>query len=103
MKTPARTRKGPCELCEMPELALTDHHLVPKARHNRRVRRDLGAGRNKVADTCRPCHSQLHILFTEKQLERDFNTVEKLKADESVRRWIEWKRKRPNLGKELYQ
>lgn len=62
-----------------------------------------GAARNKVADTCRPCHSQLHILFSEKQLEREFNTIEKLKADESVRRWIEWKRKRPNLGKELYQ
>jgi hypothetical protein len=87
----------------MPDMALTDHHLVPRARHNKRVKRDLGKDRNKTADTCRPCHSQLHNLLTEKELERDYNTIELLKGHEGVQKWIAWKRKRPNLGKVLKQ
>lgn len=92
---------GICELCEMDEMALTDHHLVPRARHNKKVKRELGKDRNETADTCRPCHSQIHNLFTEKELEREYNTIEKLKAHPGVQKWIEWKRKRPSLGKEL--
>ena len=91
---------GVCELCEMDGMWLTDHHLVPRARHNRKVKRDLGEERHKTADTCRPCHKQLHLLFTEKELEREYNTIEKLKAHPEVRKWIEWKRKRPNLGRD---
>lgn len=85
----------------MDEMALTDHHLVPRARHNKKVKRELGKDRNETADTCRPCHSQIHNLFTEKELEREYNTIEKLKAHPGVQKWIEWKRKRPSLGKEL--
>jgi hypothetical protein len=92
---------GKCELCEIEEMMLTSHHLTPRMRHNKRVKRDLGKERNKTADLCGPCHSQLHRLFTEKELERDLNTIEKLKANEAVQTWIDWKRKRPNFGKEL--
>lgn len=92
---------GICELCELDEMALTDHHLVPRARHNKKVKRELGKDRNKTADVCRPCHDQIHLLFTEKELERDHNTIEKLKAQPSIQKWIAWKRKRPSLGKEF--
>lgn len=71
---------GKCELCELEEMMLTSHHLTPRMRHNKRVKRDLGKERNKTADLCVPCHSQLHRLFTEKELERNLNTIEKLKA-----------------------
>jgi hypothetical protein len=91
---------GKCKLCEIEELVLTSHHLIPRARHNKKVVRDLGDERRKTADTCRPCHKQLHALFTEKELEREYNTIEKLKAHPGVQKWIEWKRKRPNLGKD---
>lgn len=86
----------PCELCARTTQPLTEHHLVPRARHNKKVKRDLGADRNKVAMLCRPCHSQIHDLYTEKELERSYYTIELLKAQESVQTWIEWVSKRPS-------
>lgn len=88
----------PCELCERTTVPLTKHHLIPKARHNKRVRRDHGADRNRVAMMCRPCQDQIHSLFTEKELEREYHTVDLLKKSEKVRDWIEWVRKRPTWG-----
>jgi 5-methylcytosine-specific restriction enzyme A len=88
----------PCELCGRATVPLTKHHLVPKARHNRKVRRDLGADRNKVAMICRPCQDQIHDLFTEKQLEREYNTIELLRANEDVKEWITWVQRRPTWG-----
>ncbi len=88
----------PCELCGRNTVPLTEHHLIPRARHNKRVKRDLGEDRKKVAMICRPCHSQIHDLFTEKQLEREYNTIELLKASEEVQTWIAWVRKRPTWG-----
>jgi 5-methylcytosine-specific restriction protein A len=88
----------PCELCERTALPLTKHHLIPKARHNKRVKRDFGADRNKVAMMCRSCQDQIHGLFTEKQLEREYNTIELLKANEDVQKWIVWVQKRPTWG-----
>ena len=86
-----------CELCGR-EQALTRHHLTPQARHNKKVKRELGRDRNKVAMICRPCHSQIHDLFSEKELEREYYTVELLKAHPDVVAWIEWVGKRPNWG-----
>jgi hypothetical protein len=88
---------GICELCDLGEVPLTDHHLIPRMRHNKRVKRDFGKERNKTLDMCKPCHRQLHKLFTEKQLEREYNTLEKLKANPEVQRWIEWRRKHPSF------
>jgi hypothetical protein len=85
----------PCELCGRTTVPLTKHHLVPRARHSKRVKRDLGEDRNKTAMLCRPCHDQLHGLFTEKELEREYFTVDLLKRNQNVRDWIEWVRKRP--------
>lgn len=87
-----------CELCGRDTVPLTGHHLVPRARHNKKVKRDLGADRNQKAMLCRPCHDQIHKLFTEKELERKFYTISLLKENENVRNWIEWVRKRPTWG-----
>jgi hypothetical protein len=84
---------GTCELCGLGKIPLTEHHLIPRMRHNKRVKRDYGEERNRKADVCKPCHRQLHELFTEKELEREYNTLEKLKASPEVRNWIEWRRK----------
>jgi hypothetical protein len=65
------------------------------------VKRELeSAERNKTEWICRPCHSQIHDLFTNKQLEREFNTIELLLAQESVQKWVKWIQKR-NVGLEL--
>jgi len=84
-----------CELCGRNTVPLTEHHLIPKARHNKKVKRDLGVDRNKTATLCTACHRQVHALFTEKELERKYFTIALLKADERVINWIEWIRKRP--------
>ncbi len=43
---------------------------------------------------CRPCHKTVHATFTEKELERDYATVEALCEAEELRGWIGWIRKR---------
>jgi hypothetical protein len=89
---------GLCKLC----CRLTKHHVIPKARHNKKVKRETTAEeRNRIEWICRPCHSQIHRLFTEKQLEREFKTIELLLTNPDVKTWVAWIRKRPHLGKEL--
>ena len=87
---------GTCELCGREGRELTAHHLIPRMRHNKKVRREQGKGRNKTADICSPCHRQVHHLFTEKELERSYYTIELLLASPEVAAWVEWVGKRPN-------
>ncbi|MBX3227281.1 MAG: hypothetical protein KIT84_34905 [Labilithrix sp.] len=57
----------PCPLCERPNYNPSDHHLVPKSRGG------------KVTETiCRDCHSAIHATFTNKELEREYATIEAL-------------------------
>ena len=39
---------------------------------------------------CRPCHSQIHALLSEKQLEREYNTIAKLKEHPGVAKFSDW-------------
>ena len=85
-----------CELCGRNTVPLTEHHLIPRARHNKQLKKKYDKEfLNKVAMLCRACHSQIHDLFTEKELERKYSTIALLKADQRVIDWIEWVRKRP--------
>ena len=87
-----------CELCGRSGVALTRHHLIPKTRHaNERAKRTFSREeRHRVAMFCRPCHSQVHALLTEKELERDFHTVESLAQHPGVGRFVEWIRNKPS-------
>ncbi|MFO1512396.1 MAG: hypothetical protein U1F83_05700 [Verrucomicrobiota bacterium] len=87
-----------CELCGREGGEMTRHHLVPRTRHsNKRNRRDFDRVdvRSRIAWLCRPCHNHVHALFTEKVLERRFNTVESLAAHPEVARFVIWIRKKP--------
>ncbi len=60
-----------CPLCERANYHPSDHHLVPKSRGGR------------VTETiCRDCHSAIHATFTNKELEREYATIEALMAHE---------------------
>ncbi|MEM9701473.1 MAG: HNH endonuclease [Planctomycetota bacterium] len=74
-----------CALCdhEFERRQLTKHHLVPKSR----------GGRETVL-LCKPCHSTVHKTFTEKELERDYATVEALRDAKELQVWLTWIRKR---------
>jgi hypothetical protein len=76
---------------------LTRHHLIPRTRHaNRRNKREFD--RKTVKTTvgiCRPCHSQIHAVLTEKQLERDYRTVEALRAHPEIAKFAMWISSKP--------
>lgn len=89
---------GICELCGRNVSGLTRHHLIPRTRHaNKRNKRDFGRHevKHRLAWFCRPCHNHVHALFTEKTLEREFNTLTSLAAHPDVERFVAWIRRKP--------
>ena len=86
-----------CEICGREEV-LTRHHLIPRTRHaNKRNKRTFNREQVKrTVGICRPCHSQIHAVLSEKELERDWNTVEQLLTHPEIKKfacWIEGKPK----------
>lgn len=71
-----------CPLCERPMFHASEHHLVPKSR----------GGKNTEL-ICSDCHSAIHALFTNRELEKGHNTVEALLADPGFRRALAFIRK----------
>jgi hypothetical protein len=93
------SRSGCCELCGREVAVLTRHHLIPRTRHaNKRNKRtfDRADVKARIAWMCRPCHSHVHALFTEKELERGFNTRAALAAHPDVARFVSWIRTKPD-------
>jgi hypothetical protein len=88
--------QGACAICQRVE-TLTRHHLIPRTRHsNRRNKRDFDRERvHQTVGICRPCHSQIHALLTEKELERQWNTVERLLEHPEIRRFAVWIASKP--------
>ncbi len=92
----ANGRSDVCAICGREDV-LTRHHLIPRTRHHNKRNKRLFA-REQVRTTvglCQPCHAQIHALFTEKQLEREFNTLDALTATPAMRTFIEWIREKP--------
>lgn len=75
-----------CPLCERPiPLAQRDaHHLVPRSH-----------GGLYTEYLHRICHRQIHALFTEAELARNYHTVEALLAHPEVQRFVRWVSVRP--------
>ena len=88
---------GRCAICRREE-TLTRHHLIPRTRHhNKRNKRDFDrASVKQVVGICRSCHSQIHAVLSEKELEREFNTLEKLRAHPEVGKFARWIAKKPS-------
>lgn len=79
-----------CELCERPE-ELTKHHLIPRSewhknRHRKKYTRQEMA--QLAAYVCRPCHEQIHMLFTNFQLANEFEIIEKLRQHPEIQKWL---------------
>ncbi len=90
-----RVKQGVCALCGRGPLVLTFHHLIPVTVHGNQWFRQRYT-RSQLADglnLCHLCHDGIHQLFAEKELARNFNTREKLLADERMRAHIQWVRK----------
>ena len=45
---------------------------------------------NRGAMLCTDCHSAIHKFVSEKELGRDWNTVEKLRTHPDIGRFVRW-------------
>ena len=86
-----------CLLCDRELLQISKHHLIPRSRHhNKRVKSKLnGEILNLKMNLCRPCHDQIHTVFTEKQLERLYNDPLKIKFYPEISKFISWIKNKP--------
>ncbi|HSV14081.1 MAG TPA: HNH endonuclease signature motif containing protein [Tepidisphaeraceae bacterium] len=75
-----------CELCQrdVPRSMITLHHLTPRER---------GGTADDRSPLCKPCHKQLHAMFGNRQLERDYSTIEALRKAEALQPFLKWIRK----------
>ena|SRR5436853_6934438 len=75
-----------CALChrEVPSHLITLHHLHPKSRG--------GKAEQRVA-LCKPCHKQLHAMFSNVELEKVYPTLESLRAARQLQPFLNWIRK----------
>ena len=77
-----------CELCDREMARLTVHHLVPRQAVKRKK-----AEPGPTADICSACHRQIHALFDNAYLAQHLDTIEKLRAEPQLRKFLAWLRK----------
>lgn len=77
-----------CELCEREVTRLTAHHLTPKQAVKRKQ-----ADAGPTVDICSACHRQIHHLFDNKYLAKELNSVEALKNEPQMAKFLAWVRK----------
>lgn len=57
---------------------------------------DLWNRKDDMVHLCRPCHSKIHKLWNEKILAFKLNTLEILKEQTEIQRWINWIKDKPS-------
>ena len=92
-----------CELCnlEYNEKEINFHHLIPKTFHNnKRILKQYDKSflnKNGIY-LCYACHNKLHSCIDEKDMAFEYNTIEKIKENEEIQKWINWKQKHPDFN-----
>lgn len=87
-----------CALCERVLSTVSKHHLVPVTRHSNIRGRDRSVSHedlHTVVHLCRDCHNNIHAVLSEKELERDYPTLEALREHPEIRRFAEWVADKP--------
>lgn len=81
---------GLCPICGREMLddgkSVNRHHFVPKCR---------GGKVQEHVHTL--CHNKIHSLWSEKELEREFSTVEAILSNESMQEFVRWVQKKDPL------
>lgn len=63
-----------CVICSLSS-GMTEHHLIPREIWNKKEHK----GKNfETVRMCQKCHAAIHKAYTNKQLARDFSTLEKI-------------------------
>lgn len=81
-----------CALCERPTPHLTEHHLIPRSQGRRR---GLRAAELPTTLLCPACHKFLHRTYSNAQLGTELQSVDALRGQEDVRRFLAWVRRQP--------
>ena len=76
---------GTCALCEREVARVSKHHLTPKSE-----------GGTETTDLCSACHKTLHKFFTNRTLAKELNTIDALRQNPEVRRYLSWVCKQPD-------
>lgn len=82
--------RGLCPICDRPmyELqgSINRHHFVPKSK---------GGKEQEFAHTI--CHNQIHALWSETELARQYSDPELIRADPDMQKFIKWVQKKDPL------
>lgn len=81
---------GLCSLCNV-NYATSFHHMIPKAVFKKRyIRQEFNKQgvTQHVKPLCRPCHMFIHKAFTHEELALEYNTIEKMRANGLVRKFV---------------
>jgi hypothetical protein len=86
---------GICPICTRENQQLTFHHTIPKTLHSTKyykknfTKEQMDAG----IFICRLCHNNIHNFISEKEMGREYNTLEKLLSHEKVINYIPFAKK----------
>ncbi|WP_209438233.1 hypothetical protein [Natronococcus sp. JC468] len=71
-------RVVPHERIDDPQV-VQEHHLRPEERAT-----------SPTVMLCRPCHEQIHALFTNEQLREEYDTIEALQSADRLQGYVDW-------------
>lgn len=74
-----------CALCLREVEKTSAHHLIPKQK---------GGKHGPTVPLCQPCHKTLHHTYSNAELAKHYNSIEKLQNAEALQKYLEWIRKR---------
>ncbi|MFA9416957.1 hypothetical protein [Natrinema sp. HArc-T2] len=75
----------PVETIRDPQV-VQEHHLRPEER-----------AESPTVMLCRPCHKQLHAVFTNGELREDYDTISALQAADRLQDYLDWIRNTEKL------
>jgi 3-methyladenine DNA glycosylase AlkC len=88
-----------CQLCQRELDKLTVHHLVPRQTVKRK-QAEVG----ETIDICSACHRQIHSLFTNQALAKNLNTIDKLRSEPKMEKFLAWvKKQKPDKKIRVYR
>lgn len=76
-----------CPLCSrpIPKNQQDEHHLIPRCK------------KGKITTTLhRACHRQIHMVLTEQELAKTYNSAEALLEHPEIQKFVRWIKTKPN-------
>ncbi|MDO1445613.1 HNH endonuclease signature motif containing protein [Rhodocytophaga aerolata] len=70
-----------CALCERQVQKVTYHHLIPKQK---------GGKHTETVPLCQPCHTTLHVTFSNTELANRYNSIPVLQQAEPLQKYLGW-------------